>query len=490
MQITTRDISTLYKPEYCSLRIYLDSIGTPKSEPDSLEKLIAKYGKQHERNHLHSLGDVMDLREGSLEERYQETCFAVEDKEKIIYQPVLHFKTVLEETEIEIYGEADFFILEGNEYIIRDCKMIKNLKEDNRNIELQITLFAWLFEQNFKTKPFDIQIFTKSNQIESIPYDGGEKSLEALKEIVRMRKYKNAPYSPVGVSKCGNCKFNHHCWTKAQEKHDISLVIGIDQSLAIALRKKGIKTYDEMNDFFTVEKFIGFKKVAKKGIQRVGKKSAESILRNAKALSENTEILIQPPEIPVHENYVMFDLEGIPSNLANEEMIYLWGVQVYGKNKGKFLPTVASFEEDGDKRAWEDFLKNSNKIFQEHGDIPFVHYSHYEKTKLNKYIDRYGDTKGIAERIKNNLLDLYPIAVNSIAIPREAYKLKVIEQHIGFKRTLEEYGGDWAIAKYFEAKENNDEARQKQLIREIIQYNQEDLDSTWEVLKWLLEKKL
>lgn len=493
MQLTVKDITSLHKPTYCNLRIYLDSKGTPKSEPNSLKKLINRFGKQHEQNHLLSLGDIMDLREGSLEQRFQETGYAIADKVKIIYQPILYSKTMINETVVEIYGGADFFILEEDKYIIRDCKIIKNLKKDNHdiksenlNIELQITLCAWLFEQNFKTKPAGLEIFTKSNQIETVPYDGGEKAFNALKEIIRMRKLKKIPYSPVGVSKCGQCEFHDHCWKNAEEKHDISLVYEVDQSLATALHNKGIKTYDEINNAFSSEELAEFKKDSGR---RVGKK-AESILRNAKAMAEDIEIFIQSPEIPIHKNYVMFDLEGIPSNLVNEEMIYLWGIQVYGKKRGEFLPSVANFKEDGDKRAWEDFLENANDIFEEQGDIPFVHWASYEKTQLNRYIDRYGDKKGIAERIKNNLLDLLPVTKNAIAIPREGYSIKVVEKHIGFKRTLDEYGGDWAIAKYFEAKENNDTARQKQLIDEILLYNHEDLESTWAVLEWLLTKKL
>ena len=492
MQLTSKDITSLHKPSECSLRIYLGSKGTPKSEPASLEKLINKFAKQHEQNHLRTLGNFMDLREGSLDQRYQETGYAITDKEEILYQPILYAKTVIDKTEIEIYGGADFFISEKDNYIIRDCKMIKNLRNDkgkikkeHLNIELQITLCAWLFEQNYKIEPSELQIFTKSNQIEKIPYDGGEKALIALKEIIRMRTLKKTPYSPVGVSKCGQCEFHNHCWTNAQEKHDIALVYEVDQSLAIALHNKKIKTYDEIENAFTVEELAEFKKI---NGARVGKK-AESILRNAKAMAEDTEIIIQSPEIPIHDNYVMFDLEGIPSNLADEEMIYLWGIQVYGKIKGEFLPSVASFKDDGDEIAWEDFLNNANKIFKKFGDIPFVHWASYEKTQLNRYIERYGDKKGIAERIKRNLLDLLPVTKKSIAIPREGYSIKVVEKHIGFKRTLDEYGGDWAIAKYFEAKVNNDFTRQKQLIDEILLYNHEDLDSTWAVLEWLLERK-
>ena len=395
MQLVAKDISSLYKPSYCNLRIHLGSKGTPKSEPASLEKLINKFAKQHEQKHLRSLGNFMDLREGSLDQRFQETGYAITDKEKVIYQPILYAKTIIENTEVEIYGGADFFILEKDQYIIRDCKMINNLsnekgkiKTEHLNIELQISLCAWLFEQNYKTEPGELQIFTKSNQIENVQYDGGEKALNAFKEIIRMRKIKKKPYSPVGVSKCGQCEFHDHCWTNAEEKHDIALVYEVDQSLALALHNKKIKTYDEIVNAFTAEELSEFKK--NNGV-RVGKK-AESILRNAKAMAEDTEIFIQSPDIPTHDNYVMFDLEGIPSNLADEEMIYLWGIQVYGKIKGEFLPSVASFDDDGDEIAWKDFLNNANKIFEKFGDIPFVHWAPYEKTQLKRYIERYGDT--------------------------------------------------------------------------------------------------
>ena len=71
MQLAAKDISSLYKPSYCNLRIHLGSKGTPKSEPASLEKLINKFAKQHEQKHLRSLGNFMDLREGSLDQRFQ-----------------------------------------------------------------------------------------------------------------------------------------------------------------------------------------------------------------------------------------------------------------------------------------------------------------------------------------------------------------------------------------------------------------------------------
>ena len=113
----------------------------------------------------------------------------------------------------------------------------------------------------------------------------------------------------------------------------------------------------------------------------------------------------------------MFDLEGMPPHLDEIENIYLWGMQVFGENPSEFMPAVAGFGPDGDRDGWLAFLENAKKVFETHGDIPFVHWASYEKTKLNLYIARYGDAEGIAERVKANLLDLLTVAKNSIVLP-------------------------------------------------------------------------
>jgi predicted RecB family nuclease len=83
------------------------------------------------------------------------------------------------------------------------------------------------------------------------------------------------------------------------------------------------------------------------------------------------------------------------------------------------------------------FLDAAQKIFDEYGDIPFVHWHHYERVHIDQYIDRYGNSNGIAARVKANLLDLLPVTKNSIALPLPSYSLKVVEGYVGFKRTQE-----------------------------------------------------
>ncbi len=115
----------------------------------------------------------------------------------------------------------------------------------------------------------------------------------------------------------------------------------------------------------------------------------------------------------------------------------------------------------------------------------FVHWHHYEKTKLNLYIERFGDEEGLAEKVKENLLDLLPVTRQCVALPLPSYSLKVVEQYVGFERELEEFGGDWAVATYIEAIETEDETLRAEVMDQIKAYNQEDLKATWEVLGWL-----
>ena len=156
--------------------------------------------------------------------------------------------------------------------------------------------------------------------------------------------------------------------------------------------------------------------------------------------------LVAAPAIPVSPSYVMFDLEGMPPHLDEIENIYLWGMQVFGEKPSEFMPAVAGFGPEGDRDCWFTFLENAKKVFKTCGSIPFVHWASYEKTKLNLYIDRYGDADGIASRVKTNLLDLLTVVRNSIILPVPSFSLKVIEQYIGFKRSQSEFGGQWAMA--------------------------------------------
>jgi predicted RecB family nuclease len=311
--------------------------------------------------------------------------------------------------------------------------------------------------------------------------------VDLLEHIARLKTAYAEIYSPVGWSKCGGCPFHAHCWPRAEANRDVALIAGVDQNLAATLNERGITKIEEFLGSFDENSLSEFKRPWGAGMRRVGKDAAK-ILRMAKALADGKELLIEPPSIPDHPNYVMFDLEGLPPQLDELEKIYLWGMQVFGQDPSDFMPSVAGFGEQGDKEGWLKFLQNAKAIFEKYGDIPFVHWHHYERVKIDLYLERYGDQEGIAASVKSNLIDLLPITQSSIALPLPSYSLKVVEEYVGFKRTLDGVAGDWAMAKYIEATETEDRKQRDALMDQILTYNREDLEATWAVLQWLKSK--
>ena len=150
---------------------------------------------------------------------------------------------------------------------------------------------------------------------------------------------------------------------------------------------------------------------------------------------------------------------------------------------------MAGFGSEGGRQGWFDFLNKAQTIFDKHGDIQFVHWHEYERTKVKMYIKRFGDdVNGTAARVLKNLLDLLPITKRCVALPLPSDSLKVVEKHVGFQRSQTEYGGDWAMAKYIEATETENLELREQNMNEILTYNREDLEATWTVFRWLKQK--
>lgn len=488
LRLTPSDFYTLYRPGKCENRVYLRQQGLEEGPPSPYEEIIRRLGERHETSHLATFPAYTDLRQFSVTDREQQTKLGVQARTPVIYQGRFRVHCQFRGMECEVIGEPDFLIKESDNYVIRDSKISRRITEtDHPEIILQLGLYGWLFEQIFGRRPCRLEVHSGKGEIVPIPYDGGTSALGVLEEILAMKTMASEAYSPVGSSKCGGCPFHDHCWKRAEERNDCSLVYKVDQGLARELHRNGITNIESLLNSFDEKSLAEFKRPWGTRFQKVGK-AASTILRMAEAMSSKQEIMLEKPQVPDSPNYVMFDLEGLPPHLDELENIYLWGLQVFGEKPSDFMPAVAGFGEEGDREGWNSFLQTSEAIFAEYGDIPFVHWHHYERVKIDLYTKRYGDPNGTAARVKANLLDLLPATQKSIALPLPSYSLKVVEKHIGFKRTQDEYGGDWAMAKYVEATEREDPVERDKAIEQILTYNREDLEATWAVLQWLRSK--
>lgn len=485
MKLSASDLHVHFQPSACELRTYLQHVGETPAAPGPFEEVIRRLGQQHENTHLAGFGTVTNLAGIDLGTREQLTLEAIARKDEVIYQPAFRVATKLAGVECDVVGQPDFLLLEGTSYVIRDAKMARRItEEDHPQIIRQLQLYGWLFTASCSRAPTRLEVCNGAGQIVTIEDDGGISALECLTEIVRIRSSGTEPYSPVGWTKCGACPYASRCWSKAEKSNDVALLFGVDQGLAKQLHQVGQHDIQALLCNFDEERLAEFQRPWGTKMQRVGKK-ASSILQMADAVANKRQIVISPPEIPDRPNYVMFDLEGLPPQLDELEKIYLWGLQVFGEKPGPYLASVCHSGMDGDKQAWLAFLDQVEQLFTIYGDIPFVHWHHYERAKLDLYVQRYGDVRDIARRIRQNLLDLLPITQRSVVLPIPSYSLKVVEKYVGFHRTQTEYGGDWAMAKYIEATESNDDVLRQEVFKDILIYNREDLEATWAVFQWL-----
>jgi len=478
--LTPSHFYRLYSPSYCELKLYLSHKGIKPSPPGAFEQVLFRLGERHEKQHLDSFPVVANLT--NIPDR---TLSEIQKNSPVIYQGELKSPIKIDSSLIEVVGIPDFMIKEPQGYVIRDCKLARHATEkDHPEILRQLQMYGWLFEKATGQCPVRLEVLKGDGVIESMVYEGEDTVISSMRKLLDVFSMAEEPYAPVGWTKCGGCGYRDYCIARAEKNQDIALVYDLDQNLAKRLREMKVFTIQNLVDRYDEGTLAELKRPWGAREQKVGKK-AGSILLQAKAMLGKKEIIIKKPALPVSRNCVMFDLEGLPPQLDELDKIYLWGMQVFGENSGQFSYSLAEPGRDGDGTGWEEFLKLANKIFSEYGDIPFVHWHHYEKTKINTYIARYGDRNGIASRVLANLVDLLPITRDSVVLPEPSYSLKVVEKYIGFKRTQDEYGGEWSIAKYIEAVETDDEAKRKSLMDEILKYNEEDLKATWAVLEWL-----
>ncbi|MGO9432781.1 MAG: hypothetical protein ACLP00_00635 [Terracidiphilus sp.] len=209
-----------------------------------------------------------------------------------MYQPAFEVAVTLDGLQTAIVGVPDFLIWSNDGYLIRDSKLSRHIDQENHpEILLQVQAYGWLYEQSTHTAVKSLQVHCGTNDIVEVPYDGGIAALTELKRILAIKRRSGQPYEPVGWSKCTGCGFGEPCLDRAEQEHDVALLVGVDQNLAKTLHARGVHTWQELLATFDVQTLSDLKRPWGAGTQRVGKK-AEGILRSAKAMEHKQERVI------------------------------------------------------------------------------------------------------------------------------------------------------------------------------------------------------
>ncbi len=507
--LSPSSISRLYEPSECERRTWLRDVEELKPAADSsFHKFIKEQGIRHEKRVLGTLRTdgfaIVDINGFKNQSAFDDTVAAVAAGSGVVYQGMLEATAAINGQEARVIGYPDFLIPDGAGWIVADAKLTRHVyKSDGKErtakqaIFLQLRLYGWLFEQNFPGVKFGLRVYNGAGEQEEIAPDGGVLPLLELGRVLEIRSLTKEPVELVGWSKCGACGYKEHCWPIAEDQKSLGLVVDIDKKLAPKLEEEGITSYPQLAaklDAVALAKLKSQKGDNIAGARRI-LENVESLMSGepVRRLDDNDNLVLLDPAVTSDESYVMFDLEGLPPELDAEPRVYLWGMQLFGKTEGAFIACLADFGEDADEAGWRDFLHAAAKLIKAHGQIRFVHWAPYEKTMIKAYLDRYGDDEhGTGASVLELLLDLYPITKATVALPLPSYSLKMVEQSkavfkvTGFKRAaIDVAKGDDSIVAYMEAVETDDMDLRDQIVKAICDYNQEDLEATWAVMKWL-----
>jgi len=477
--IHATDIYTYYRPSECARRVWLEAnrpdLRGPLSE---LEELMRLKGREHEQAHLHTFPEYVrpSYSPGDLVAGADATAALLSERKPVIYQGVLT------SPDDDLVAIPDFLIREGDGYVVREAKLVLNL-EHHPEIPAQLGLHANLLQKAVGIPPARTEVLLAGGELTAVEATPNDALLQTLKAIKALN---DEPDEAVGWTKCNTCGYFDHCWPEAVAAHDPAVVPGIEQSLRHVLRKMGYARYEDLVEFTTSDLAeIRFPRGRTK--RRVGDKTAEKVLRQVHVLVSGRMQTVARPELPSPGPVVYFDIESNPWDIGMETAVYLWGIMI-DRSPGsapEYWGRIAPAGTDGDREAWFAFLAKAQEVIQTLGDVPFIHFSDYEKTWVGKYADRWGDPEGIAARVLTLLWDMRRKAVlGHLCLPIHSYGLKHVEECAGFKRTQQDYGALWSVGRYNAYLEATDDAERKKIEEELLTYNREDCLAMRHVLEW------
>ena len=485
---TPSEFRELYQPSICPKRVWLRERrpGLARDDSEFLE-LIQRRGRELEERHLSILGTYQrpTYATGNLDEGAIATEALISAGAPVIYQGVL------KSSDGRFGAIPDFLILDADvrRYRIREAKLATNLA-DHPEIGDQMGLYKLIAEERWGYSPI-LEVVKGDGSLES-PFEAPDTATvtDNISKIASLRELVSEPEEPVGWSKCNECPFRSHCWDRAVAEKDIAVVPHLEQGMWRAVRNVGVSSYEELSRM-TTSKLSPVSFPRGRGVQPIGDPRAEKILRQARVLSTGRTEAISPlvfPDgySPRQRPVVMFDIENDIYDAELGVKVYLWGLLVVtGQGPSEPSLIVAGRGRNGDEQGWQGFLRAAQDIFRIHGGIPFIHYAAHEKTWVGKYVERYGDSDGIAARVLENLWDMQRAVTKSLVLPIYSYSLKHVETLTEFERSQEEYGGLWSLVTYDKYLNAGYPEEAEVIMGTIKTYNREDLLASLATYEWL-----
>ncbi len=489
------DLAAAARCEYALLRSFDAQLGwgPPVAVEDELLARTAKLGGEHEQRHLDELrGDDSAAIIGrpaytvaGLTAAADQTMRAVERRAPVIYQAAMF--------DGRFAGFADFLVLDGERYLLRDTKLARSVK-----VEALLQLAAYADTLAAKGVPV-------APEVELVLGDGATATYR-VDELLPVYLPRRAAlqrrlddhlaggvavtWEDDDVRACFRCP---ECAIQVRATDDLLLVAGMRVSQRARLIEAGVTTRSAL------ARHAG--PVPELPARTVAALTAQARLQIAPRVDDKPPFEVADPQpltlLPdPNKGDLFFDFEGDPLWTADGRewgLEYMWGVLDVG---GGFRPLWAH-DRASERKALVDFLEMVRKRRKRYPKMHIYHYAAYEKTALLRLAGRYGVGEDAVDDLLRSgvLVDLFPLVRKSIRVGTESYSLKSLEPlYMGSElRTGDVTTAAESITMYARYCDLGADGRScavseaANVLKQIEDYNRYDCRSTQRLRDWLIK---
>lgn len=469
--------SLFYQYATCPHWIWYDCFGdqTKKGEIPELAQKLLNQGVVHEEEYVKGL-KLSHVSTKNLKKALDITLQLMNEGAERIYQGTIEaeFDGVVWRGRPDLLEKRKGKSKLGSHYYIPvDIKSSHSIHKEQ---ELQMTFYAQILKKIQWKFPSETAIINVDHErIALNPTDfHREKTQRKVKEIVEIIRGKKPPLRL--ASKCKRSPWFSECIRAAEEASDIALIYDLDARSHPALRSEGVRT---VSDAARMDVSV---------LPKIPYCSAEELERiklQAQSLVTGELRWLSQPKIPDAPLKIYFDIEGDPL-LDVQYLFGFWIVESpstpVGRsgNKGTYLSFLAEKPED-EEQMWKQFLDWTATLPV--GGYKVYHYADYERAQTLKLAKQYG-TSVAFERFASEYVDLLKIVKDSVIFPLYFYSIKDIakSKFLNYKWRNKKAGGAQSIFWYEEWLETGD----RNVLQDIIDYNEDDVVATESLHTWLV----
>jgi len=491
--------SKLYDFLQCQHRVWRDAHGPQDEkikETNPFVKLLWDKGVQHEKDVIKNTENLLDLSQGSLDERFKKTIEAMKNGTPLIYQGVIKYDNLL--------GIPDLLRKKDDgTYISIDIKSgrgFEGISESNeedkekykKHYAVQLCLYQEVLQRLGFSKKNEGMIFDIDNKemLYDLTQPLGVRNKQLwsefyyeIKEKVKVLLDNSIKNKPEIGGKCKLCPWYYSCKKWAKENHDLTTLFYVGRRDRDTInRDLGIEKVEEIEKI-NISEILKQKKLNKEFMKNLAEKTLTKIVKRAFIMDKVKKPVIEKYIQLPHTDYeLFFDIEDDPT----QGFVYLHGVYERSSQGEKFIPFLAkNLSERDEKKAWNEFINYLKSLPQDNYSL--YYYSHHEKTTYKKLQRKYPDVITEEDLLKifenKNSVDLYSVVGKDTDWPLTSYSLKAIATYLGFKWRDETPSGALSIQWYNEYLKEKD----KKIMDRILKYNEDDCKATM-ILKDFLEK--